>query len=409
MAPQQARGAARERPLRVLFVSEWALGHKTFMLNLQAHLRAYADLQVRWLYVDYDEFQRAATRRPWLRHRWSLWGSLQAVRKVLHAIPSGGADVLVFHTQTIAQLAWPLMCLVPTVVSLDATQIGLHSLAAAYDYTPPGDSPYDRTVRWMNRRVYHAASAMLPWSTWAADSLVADYGVDPAAIVVNPPGVDLSYWRPRAERQVDGPVKVLFVGGDFERKGGPLLLDVLQTIDALWELHLVTGAAVPSSERVWVHRGLTSNSPELAALYATCDVFALPTFGDCSPIATIEAAASGLPVLCTCIGGTADLVADGETGYLIPVGDAAALRDRLTTLLADSALRRRMGAAGRARAEAYFDARARAATVHRLIRAVHERRPGFAGESLGEALGARSARDSNVPMSVAMNTSAVGR
>jgi glycosyltransferase involved in cell wall biosynthesis len=268
------------------------------------------------------------------------------------------------------------MRFVPTVLCLDATQVQLASLADWYGFVPPGDSFYDRAVRWINRRVYHDASAMLVWSTWVERSLVSDYGVDPATVVVVPNGVDLAHWRPaEPERRSAGdPVRVLFVGGDFARKGGPLLLEALRTIDLPWELHLVTGVAVPEATgdaRVRVHRGLTSNAPELVDLYRRCDLFALPTLGDCYSLAAIEAMASGLPVVTTAVGGIPDVVAEGETGFLVPTGDAAALQGALRRLLEDGELRRRQGTAGRRRAEALFDARQCAATMHRVVRAVH--------------------------------------
>jgi len=381
MTAQQPRSAAenrekrRQKPLRVFFVHEHMLGHRTYVANLRAGLAPYTDLQITWLAMDNRYFVRAARHVPGLRPHWSLWGSAQALLQLLRA---GGAtaDVLVFRTQSIAQLAWPLMRRIPTILSLDATQTGLHAMAAAYGHQPPHSSPYDRLVAWVNRRTYHAARALVCMSHWAARSLVAEYGIDPAAVVVNPDGIDVDYWRPGPARDTaGGPVRVLFVGGDFERKGGPVLLDALAHIDLPWELHLVTNATtlpVPPEHagRVHVHRGLTSNAPELVALYASCDVFALPTLGDCYSMATIEAMASGLPAICSDVGGIAEIVIDGETGFLIQPGDGAALAARLRTLLSDAALRQRLGAAGRRRAEASFDLRARAATFHQTIWAI---------------------------------------
>jgi glycosyltransferase involved in cell wall biosynthesis len=60
-------------------------------------------------------------------------------------------------------------------------------------------------------------------------------------------------------------------------------------------------------------------------------------------LTVIEAMASGTPVVCSHIGGLPEVVTDGETGFLVPPGDADVLRDRLATLLHDRALRERMG------------------------------------------------------------------
>lgn len=74
---------------------------------------------------------------------------------------------------------------------------------------------------------------------------------------------------------------------------------------------------------------------------------------DPSPLVALEAMAAGRPVVASAVGGLMGIVADGETGILVPPGDAAALRSALQQLLADPLLRARMGAEGRKRAAAY--------------------------------------------------------
>ncbi len=87
----------------------------------------------------------------------------------------------------------------------------------------------------------------------------------------------------------------------------------------------------------------------LPELYAALDVVALASLGEGTPVALIEAASAGLPVVATDVGGVADVVVDGETGFLVPSGDAAALADRIGDLLEDPSLRRRLGEEGRRR------------------------------------------------------------
>ena len=161
------------------------------------------------------------------------------------------------------------------------------------------------------------------------------------------------------------------MGGDFERGRGYLLLEALRSIEAPWELHVVTEDAVPAGDKVDVHGAIPNSSPRYAEVFAQCDVFALPTLADLYSIAAIEAMASGLPVICGDVGGIAEIVVEGDTGFLIRPGDGQTLRARLQALVTDGELRHRLGAAGRARAELCFDGRARAATIYHVIRAVH--------------------------------------
>jgi glycosyltransferase involved in cell wall biosynthesis len=88
----------------------------------------------------------------------------------------------------------------------------------------------------------------------------------------------------------------------------------------------------------------------------------------------IETMASGKPIVSTRRGGPSETVVEGETGYLVDAGDAAALAERVVRLLRDPALRQRMGEAGRARVEAQFSAQAMAARFSETVQGIIEGR-----------------------------------
>jgi len=93
---------------------------------------------------------------------------------------------------------------------------------------------------------------------------------------------------------------------------------------------------------------------DVGALLAACDLYALPSITEAMSMTILEAMAAERAVMATRTGGNPELVADDETGVLVPVGDATAMGDALERLLANGALRQRMGAAGRARVEERF-------------------------------------------------------
>jgi glycosyltransferase involved in cell wall biosynthesis len=100
---------------------------------------------------------------------------------------------------------------------------------------------------------------------------------------------------------------------------------------------------------------LTGERNDVPAQLADADVFVLSSKSEGLPVSVLEAMAAGLPVVASAVGGLAELVVDGETGLLVPSGDADELAAALGRLVADRELRRRMGSAGRERAERLFD------------------------------------------------------
>jgi glycosyltransferase involved in cell wall biosynthesis len=100
---------------------------------------------------------------------------------------------------------------------------------------------------------------------------------------------------------------------------------------------------------------LAGERDDVPQLLAASDVFVLASRSEGLPVSVLEAMAAELPVAASAVGGLAELVDDGETGILVPAGDEVALAEALRRLVADPELRRKLGAAGRARAEAEFD------------------------------------------------------
>ena len=104
---------------------------------------------------------------------------------------------------------------------------------------------------------------------------------------------------------------------------------------------------------------------EMPAEYAMADVFCLPSWWEAMPLSVLEAMAAGL-VVASDVGDVSRVVADGITGCVVPSKDPERLAAALEPLLTDPALRRRMGAAGRARVTDLFSATATAGQVSAL-------------------------------------------
>lgn len=101
---------------------------------------------------------------------------------------------------------------------------------------------------------------------------------------------------------------------------------------------------------------LLGQRSDIPSLMKAADIFVLTSEYEAVPMAIIEALAAGLPVVATDVGDVASVVTHGQTGWLVPPGDTAAIAARLVELAADRDLRATMGAAGRSRHRTAWDA-----------------------------------------------------
>lgn len=108
---------------------------------------------------------------------------------------------------------------------------------------------------------------------------------------------------------------------------------------------------------------------DVPALLAGCDVFCLPSAAEGMPLVVLEAMAQAKPVVASAVGGTPELVVDGETGVLVPPGDVDALARAIAALLEEPERAKRMGEAGRTRARDTFSMAASARRVLALYAA----------------------------------------
>lgn len=341
------------------FVIEQALGHITHRQNLASVVADDPEVMPTWLSVPYHA-PDAWGRLPLIGRNLSMTLSLRA-RGMVRALGADRApDGLFFHTQILSLFSLDLMRRIPTLISLDATPHSKWSAGfQAVDSQAPGDRIGTLKNLWY-RQALGRASALTTWNRWTAESLERDYGLDPSRIKVIPPGVDLAMWRPVDRPPLDGRrARLLFVGSNFERKGGRVLLDALRSgLADRCELTIATGAGnVPDrpGDGVRVVEGLSPNSTALRQLYAEADLFVLPTLQDCMPIAIIEAMASGLPIVSTRIGAIGEEVEHGRNGLLVSPGDVGALIGAVNGFLDDPARLRSAALGSRDRAERLFD------------------------------------------------------
>ena len=340
---------------RFAFVLEQTMGHVAHAHNLRRALQSEPDIEATVIPIEYNE-PAGMQRLPGLR-TWSWRASAAASDALRKRVAEGRLDGIFIHTQVAALRATDIMRTIPTIVSLDATPLQFDREGDAYGHRR-GPVPVEAVKKSMNGRSFKSAAKLVTWCRWAAYSLVADYGVAAENIDVIPPGVDLSLFRPLLVPKRSDAVRVLFVGADFERKGGPDLLDAARRLGDEVELDIVTTetVAIPAGPRIRVHRNLQPHSDELVNLYRQAHVFALPSRGDCMPQAVAEALACGVPVVASHVGAIPEMITDHVNGLLVPARDPAALAAAIHSLAKSRSQRSAMGHRARSTAEQHFDA-----------------------------------------------------
>lgn len=367
------QGERLSSSLRVAFALEQDVGHAVQSVNLQQCVKEHPEIDAHFTAVNFYQAGGLIEKLPFLPgYVRAAWRARLEVRRGLdHWHP----DAIFWNTQKPAVLYPDLVRRVPSIISLDVTPKQYDAIGAAYGHSPDGAGPIAAIKHHMNRLVFRFARRLLPATEWVRRSLIEDYGVSPDRIEVLPPGTDLTRFHLPVSRpsDEDGVVRLLFIGGDFIRKGGDTLLEWFHTAADAHRavLHIVTRDPIPASDRVFSHR-ITYDDDRLACLYREADVFVMPTRAECFGLVYTEAMASGLPVIACPVGGVPEVVQHGETGLLVPPGDVAALAAALTALIHDSTFRRRLGDRGRQVAEQRFDARKNVSRIAELLRSVVE-------------------------------------
>ena len=178
-------------------------------------------------------------------------------------------------------------------------------------------------------------------------------------------------------------VIVTIVGLVSERKGHPYFLQMARRVGAscpdarflvVGEDILTGGAYRRAMQAYAAELGIAGRTQFLgfrddaADLMAASDVIVLPSLQEGLPVALVEAHALGKPVVSTRVDGIPEIVTDGVTGILVPPAESEALADAVLSLVADQALRRRMGDAGRERVERLFSLQAFTENVKAVYR-----------------------------------------
>lgn len=314
------------------------------VLNSLFTLRLYG----REILARRKRFAEAFVRTPYL---------FKMVRRRVEAAHRQGLYDFSIQTQSMFDAS---VAGVPHYVYTDHT----HLQNLDYEGYPEADLYHESWIR-AERTVYERAAGVFTRTHHTARSLVEDYGTpaDKVHCVLAGPN---SPYLGKSEGLTSETI--VFVGRDWERKGGPTLLAAFEKVRQLR----------PNAELVIVGPEFDTSLPgvrttglvtveEVASHLRQAAVFCMPTHHDKFSLAVIEAMACGLPVVATDFGALPELVPDGEAGFLVTPGDSQALAARLVQLLESPARREKMGARARQIWEEEYNWQAVCGRIRRVV------------------------------------------
>lgn len=191
---------------------------------------------------------------------------------------------------------------------------------------------------------YKKCKGIFTMGQWLADDLIQNTKVEEGKVHCVGGGCNIPIEKIDHSKKQGN--KILFVGKDFERKGGFLVLDAFEKLNARYpgkyQLYIAGPKEWPGKEAI--PKGVNflglKTTAELVEYYNLCDIFVMPSYFEAYGIVFAEAFIYGLP----CIGRDAfamkEFISDGENGYLISDDNAEALAQKMYDLLNDETIRR---------------------------------------------------------------------
>lgn len=150
------------------------------------------------------------------------------------------------------------------------------------------------------------------------------------------------------------PVTIVMSARFAAQKDHALLLSALSRTTGNWKVKLIGDGPLLAEAKRSVERlrlgdrvSFLGNRTDVAELLAESDIFVLSTKWEGLPVSILEAMRAGLPIVATDVGGVAEMVKNGEQGFLTRSGDEDQLRERIQCLVDSPALRAKMGASAR--------------------------------------------------------------
>jgi glycosyltransferase involved in cell wall biosynthesis len=305
--------------MKLLCIFTTVLGHSTMVRKLRHALDSVSGIDATYLTVDNADYLKYPAPR-WARAT-NPWHAQFVARQKFKGMPPVHFDAVFFNAWELVVCFRELTRKVPAAVILDSVPATFNRQLRKRNQ--------GGWKRLLSHHVHHRAfkqaareiDMFLPMGSDCLEALQQDYGVPNercSALTFSPQDLETSAPGPRTYA---APLRLLFVGKEFVRKGGDFLLRLYTerlagscTLTIVSSDPALEGRQLPAG----VERHSSLNLDGLHQVYRNSHLFLFPTQQDFMPQVLAEALSFGLPCVANDVGAIRDLVHDDETGFLMP-------------------------------------------------------------------------------------------
>ncbi len=311
--------------MKTLFVLSKILGNANFSKNILETVMLISDIDPTIFYFEYSDYNKKTPKYLLKNYR----SSYITRAKINENGIKNDFDLIFFQSIHLTLCFKDWIDQTPAIVSHDQTPASSFELIKLEQNTFQTDilcSLKNILNHIIYRSVLKKIKVFMPWTHYCANSLVQHYKVSSDKIIISPGYVNIKKSMLNSIVRDFSKKELLFIGNEFKRKGGEILLEIFQHLDTTYHLTIVTNDKIVDSIELPVNISLLkgiNTLDQLIPVYASATLFVFPTKREQMGLVLMEAVATGLPSIATDVGGVSEIIKHNQTGILMPYSSTA--------------------------------------------------------------------------------------
>lgn len=346
--------------LKILCICGCLLGNKTVTAVIKETLESLQDLQIEYVFIESQDYSNYPVPK-WKKSIGMTTEILHIIRQKIKHVDFSQYDMVIVQGFEIGWAVNKHVENMPCVMFNDTNHVASHELLFKCQHTRLFKKLRSLVLMYFYkafyRNVFSNIDRVYPQTDWCGQSMIKVFGVAKEKVSGCTIATDLTKWNPKVEYKNTGKMNLLFVGNDFQRKGGKFLLELFPRILDKANLTIVSNDSFFQSANLagGINHLKNITHSELSRIYQDTDIFLFPTYLEQFGMVQIEALASGLPLISRDVGGVSDAVIDGYNGFLMPYNSSEdQWVEKIQYLINHPEERERMGRNSRKLAEEKF-------------------------------------------------------